>query len=429
VSDGAIAIPPLVSVDDHVIEPPDLWARWLPARYRDRGPRVVRSRWEKVPAGRQAFRMAASGPEPECDFWVYGGFSSGTDLGMAAAGIAVEEQRNGPIGFDEMRPGCWRLPDRLADMDANGVERSLCFPTFPRFCGQVFLEAVETRHEDPELALACVRAYNDWMVEEWAGESGGRLIPCIIVPLWDPNLAADEIRRNAAKGVRAVTFSEMPQYLGVPSLYDANHHWDPFLAACDETGTVVCLHIGSASRSMKSADDAPAGANITLTSINSQFCMTDWLMSGALARFPRLKLAFSESQVGWMPYHLQRMDVVWRKFRNSPMAGIPPEMTKAPSEYVRGRLYGCVVEDDLGLAGRGLGVDQLTFESDYPHMDSSWPNTRAYALEALTAARYTQDETDKVIRDNAIALFELPSTLPTGTPRPGHDEPLPHAAP
>jgi len=231
------------------------------------------------------------------------------------------------------------------------------------------------------------------------------------VPLWDPQLAADEIRRNAAKGVRAVTFSEMPQYLGLPSLYDANRHWDPFLAACDETGTVVCLHIGSASRSMKSADDASAGANITLTAINSQFCMTDWLMSGAMARFPRLKLAFSESQVGWMPYHLQRMDVVWRKFRNSPMAGIPPEMTEPPSSYARDRLYGCVVEDDLGLLGRGLGVDQLTFESDYPHMDSSWPNTRAYALEALTTAGYTQEETNKVIRDNAIALFELPPSL------------------
>jgi predicted TIM-barrel fold metal-dependent hydrolase len=408
----SVEIPPIVSVDDHVVEPPDLWERWLPARHRADGPRVVRSRWEPVPSGRQAFRMAADGPEPECDFWVYGGFSAGVDVGMAAAGIPVDEQRNGPIGFDEMRPGCWQLGPRLADMTENGVERSLCFPTFPRFCGQVFLETVVKRGEDPDLALACVRAYNDWMVEEWAGDSGGRLIPCTIIPLWDPVLAGDEIRRNAARGARAVTFSEMPQLLGLPSLYDAARHWDPFLAACDETGTVVCLHIGSASVSMRSADDAPAAANITLTSINSQFAMTDWVMSGQLARFPRLKVAFSESQVGWMPYHLQRMDVVWRKFHTSPMARLDPAMTEPPSSYVKGRLYGCVVEDDIGLRGRGLGVDQLTFESDYPHMDSSWPNTRAYAQRALDECGYTQDEADKVIRGNAIELFDLPTTLP-----------------
>jgi predicted TIM-barrel fold metal-dependent hydrolase len=409
---GALDIPLIVSVDDHVIEPPDLWQRWLPAALRERGPHVVRSRWEMGPAGRQAFRLAPNGPGPESDFWIYGGFSAGTDIGMAAAGLAVEDQRGGPIGFDEMRPGCWKLADRLADMDANGVERSLCFPTFPRFCGQVFLEAVEKRREDPALALACVRAYNDWMVEEWAGESGGRLIPCIIVPLWDPQLAADEIRRNAARGVRAVTFSEMPQLLGLPSLYAADHHWDPFLRACDETSTVICLHIGSASVSMRSAHDASAGANITLTSINSQFCMTDWLMSGALARFRDLKLAFSESQVGWMPYHLQRMDVVWRKFRHSPIAGLPSEMTEPPSAYVKGRVFGCVVDDDIGLQNRGIGVDQLTFESDYPHMDSSWPTTRAYAARALAEADYTQDEANKVLRENAIDLFGLPAELP-----------------
>ena len=407
-----IEIPPIVSVDDHVVEPPDLWERWLPAKHRDSGPHVVRSRWENVPSGRQAFRMAADGPNDECDFWVYGGFSAGIDVGMAAAGIPVEEQRGGPIGFDEMRPGAWRIADRLADMDANGVERSLCFPTFPRFCGQVFLEAVEKRGEDPELALACVRAYNDWTVEEWAGDSGGRLIPCIIIPLWDPQLAAEEIRRNAARGVRAVTFSEKPDYLGLPSLYCADRHWDPFLQACDETGVVICLHIGSASVSMRAADDAPAAASISLTAINSQFCMTDWLMSGAMARFPRLKLAFSESQVGWMPYHLQRMDVVWRKFHTSPMGRLDPAMTETPSAYVKGRLFGCVVEDDIGIRGRGLGVDQLTFESDYPHMDSSWPNTKAYALQVLTESEYTQDEVNKVIRDNAIALFDLPATLP-----------------
>jgi predicted TIM-barrel fold metal-dependent hydrolase len=139
--------------------------------------------------------------------------------------------------------------------------------------------------------------------------------------------------------------------------------------------------------------------------------MTDWLMSGALARHRNLKLAFSESQVGWMPYHLQRMDVVWRKFHDSPIGQLPPELTEPPSAYVKGRLFGCVVEDDLGLRQRGLGVDQLTFESDYPHMDSSWPTTSQYAARVLAEAEYTQEEANKVLRQNAIDLFDLPQTL------------------
>ena len=146
-----------------------------------------------------------------------------------------------PITYDEMRPGCYEPKARVEDMEMNWVEASLCFPTFPRFCGQTFLEA-----KDRELAHACVLAYNDWMVEEWCGDSDGKLIPLIIIPLWDAQLAADEVRRNAARGVHAVCFSEIPPKLGLPSIHSGD--WDPFFAACQETNTVVCMHIGSSSQ-------------------------------------------------------------------------------------------------------------------------------------------------------------------------------------
>ena len=112
-------------------------------------------------------------------------------------------------------------------MDANHIEAALCFPTFPRFCGQTFTEA-----KDKELGLLCVKAYNDWMVEEWCGDSGGRLIPLCLIPLWDAELAAAEVRRNAERGVRAVCFSEIPPFLGLPSVHDPDHYWDPFFRAC-----------------------------------------------------------------------------------------------------------------------------------------------------------------------------------------------------
>src|SRR5262249_50759435 len=165
-----------------------------------------------------------------------------------------------PITYYEMRPGCYEQANRLEDMDLNWVEASLCFPTFPRFCGQTFLEA-----EDKELALLCVQAYNDWMVEEWCGGSRGRPIPPGPVPPSDAELAAAEVRRNAARGVRAVCFSELPTNLGLPSVHDAARFWDPFVAACDETGTVICMHSGSGSRMPSTSPDAPPAVSSTLT--------------------------------------------------------------------------------------------------------------------------------------------------------------------
>jgi predicted TIM-barrel fold metal-dependent hydrolase len=395
-------IPPIISVDDHVVEPPELWTSRLPAKLVERGPRVVRAPYEMVQAGRHAFRMAPSGPET--DFWVYDGAVTGVDTASAAAGLSAEGIATLPIAYREMRPGCYEARARLDDMDAGGIERSLCFPTFPRFCGQTFLDA-----EDKELALLCVRAYNDWMVDEWTAGSGGRLLPLCLVPLWDAELAANEVRRNASRGVRAVAFSELPQFLGLPSLHNSGRWWDPLLRACDETGTVMCMHIGSASRLVTTADDAPLAAQVALLSVNSQLSLTDWLISGTLVRFPNLKIAFSEGQVGWMPYLLQRLDMIWERHAGT-LAALDPIITQPPSSYLAGRIFGCVVDDAFGIRARDvIGVDQITFESDYPHMDSTWPNTATYASEALVG--FSEEDVYKVIRGNAIELFQLEEAL------------------
>ncbi len=409
-----VQIPLIISVDDHVIEPPDLWQRWLPAKLREAGPRVVSGPWEMVPeaitgrayrSGWSAFRVALDAPAT--DWWVYEDHRSGTLIGNAAAGLPPGSVKPGPIRFSDMRPGCFRVKERLEDMDLNHVERSLCFPTFARFCGQTFLDA-----HDKEVALACVRAYNDFMVEEWAGESGGRLIPLCLVPLWDAGLAAVEVRRNADRGVRAVAFSELPAMLGLPSIHDQGRHWDPFFQACDETGTVICMHIGSSSQVPITSVDAPTHVQMSLTTINSQLSMSDWLLSGQLIRFPNLKLAYSEGQVGWMPYLLERLDGMWRK-RNY-ADDWDPAITEPPSSYVKGHIWGCIFEDDFGLSVRDvIGVDIITFETDYPHQDSTWPDSRAYAQKSMSSLR--QDEVDRIVRTNAIGLFGLPEHLEGGT--------------
>lgn len=396
-------VPPIISVDDHVVEPPDLFLRWLPSRFRDQAPRVERHPWEYSPEGRHwPFRPAAEGPVT--DFWAYEDLRVVIHGATACAGVPTDARTRLPVAYEDMRPGYHSVRERLEDMDVNHVERSLCFPTFPRFCGQTFLEA-----HDKELALACVRAYNDWTVDEWCGDSGGRLLPLCLVPLWDPHEAAAEVRRNAARGVRAVTFPELPSKLGLASIHDRRQHWDPFFAACDETGTVICMHIGSSSGFSTTSPDAPPAVVATLTTMNSQMAMADWLLSGVLARFPRLKVAFSESQVGWMPFMLERVDNLFAK--GSATAAVHPAITQPPSSYLPGRVYGCFFEDDFGIASRhAVGVDQITFETDYPHQDTTWPHTLAYAQRAL--AGLPQDEVWKIVRGNAMTMLGLPPSLP-----------------
>jgi predicted TIM-barrel fold metal-dependent hydrolase len=389
-------IPRIISIDDHVIEPPHVWQSRLPAAMRDRGPRVVRDGYRvDWVEGNQVFRKG--GDDGVTDWWIFGDVAWCHQMLNACAGYEESEWWMGPIGFDQMRPGCYDVKARLADMDVNHIEASLCFPTYPRFCGQLL-----TEHPDREVGLACIRAYNDWMVEEWAGESGGRLVPLCLIPLWDARLAAEEVYRNAARGVRAVAFSELPGKLGLPTIHDANGVWEPFFAACDATGTTIFMHIGSGSHWMTSSPDAPPAVTATLVFMTSVMALTDWLFSGALARHPNLRIAFAEGQLGWIPYVLERADNLWQ---NKVWRGEGNQVPEPPSNYMR-QVYACFYDDLTGLAARDvIGVDQITFETDYPHQDSTWPRT----LDVVRsfADRLDDNELEKILRGNAARLLGI----------------------
>lgn len=394
-----VEVPKIISVDDHVVEPPHLFDGRLPRHLQDRAPRVERGlvAFGRTPASAKDLFVDPDGIPG--DYWVYEGKNMPLFRHSAAAGVPPEEVDRGPVTYDNMRAGCYDPVARLADMDLNHVEASLCFPTMPRFCGQTFLEAA-----DKELGLACVRAYNDWMVEEWAGGSGGRLIPLCLIPLWDADLAAAEIRRNAARGVHAVAFSEIPPFLGLPSVHDKNHYWDPFFRACAETGTTVCMHIGSSSRFFHTSDDAPSAVGFTLTFNNAMASLSDFIFSGTLARNPDLTIAYSEAQIGWLPYVLERADKVWDHYALA--AGIEGVLPEAPSTYFHRQVYGCFVDDDHGLQSLDkVGVDNVTFETDYPHGDSTWPHTKAAAERML--AGLDEETIYKIVRGNAIKMLSL----------------------
>jgi predicted TIM-barrel fold metal-dependent hydrolase len=298
-----------------------------------------------------------------------------------------------------MRPGAYDQTERLADLDANHTDASLAFPTFPRFCGQTFLE-----NPDRELGLACVRAYNDWMIDEWcAGDGYGRLIPLTLIPLWDPDLAATEVRRCAAKGSFAIAFSENPARLKLPSIH--SEHWDPLFAACEESDTVVNLHIGSSSTFPLTSLDAPRATSLALTAQGATHALADWLTSGVLDRFTQLKVALSEGQVGWIPFLLERLDSVWH---DRPGYGGIRHLSAPPSSYMKGRVYGCVFDDVVGLQLRDrIPMSQIMFETDYPHGDSTWPNSKVVLEKIVAAAGLDSDETYALARGNAIQCYGL----------------------
>jgi len=391
---AATEVPLIISVDDHVIEPPGVWADRLPRKHVERGPRI-----ELRPAGTISTVDGRYVEEPGDDgppvaWWRFEDRFTSLKRHVAAAGFAPEEIDLEPIRYDQMRPGCWQPGPRLDDMDINGVEASMCFPNYPRFCGQQFLWA-----DDRELAELCVRAYNDWMVDEWCGSSGGRLIPLCLVPLWDAELAAAAVRRNAGRGVRAVAFSELPAWLGLPSIHSG--HWDPFFRACDETGTVICMHIGSGTKTIQTSDDAPEVVSPALIWANSAASMVDFLVSDVLDRFEDLKLLYAECQIGWIPFMLERADDAWLTHQWSRTDG---SAGRLPSERYRDRVYSCFFKDSVGIEILDrIGVDQVMFESDYPHLDSTWPHTHRTAGELF--GHLDPSVVDKIARGNAARLL------------------------
>jgi predicted TIM-barrel fold metal-dependent hydrolase len=390
-------IPQLIDVDAHVVEPADLWSSRLPAALRDVGPHIVRAPAGEVKLVDGKYVETPGTDGPDVAWWVYEDTRTQIKRYIAAAGVPADEVTNEGIDYPDMRPGCWIPADRVADMDINGVQAQMCFPNYIRFCGQIFLWA-----KDRELAKLCVEAYNDWIVEEWCGSSGGRLIPLCIVPLWDVELAVAEIRRNAARGVRAVAFSELPAYLGLPSLH--SRYWDPFFAACEDTGTVLSMHIGSGTKTPQTSADAPGAVGATIIFGNSVASLTDFLFSGVLDRFPALKLLYAEAQIGWIPYLLERIDDVWETHRG--WANGQLNCPERPSTYYFRQVSSCFFKDAVGIELIDkVGLDNVLFETDYPHQDGTWPHSREVA--AMQFGHLAQPAIDKIARGNAIRLLGL----------------------
>jgi predicted TIM-barrel fold metal-dependent hydrolase len=367
----------MVSVDDHVVEPPHLFEGRLPARYADLAPRFV---------------TRADGTSA----WLYEGQEMTNVALNAVSGRPREEYGMEPTSFDEIRPGCWDINERVKDMDANGVLGSMCFPSFPQFCGQLF-----ARTEDKDVALAMLQAYNDWHIDEWCGTHPGRFIPCVLPAIWDPEACAAEVRRTAAKGAHAVTFSENPSKLGWPSIH--SDHWDPFWAACSDENVVVCMHIGSSSQLVITSPDAPIDCLITLTPMNIVQAAADLVWSHVLRKFPALNVALSEGGIGWIPYFLERVDYNYDRHHRWTGQDFGDRL---PSEVFNEHVITCFIDDHFGVASREfLNMDRVCWECDYPHSDSTWPTAPETLAKQLDGV--SDHDINRITHLNAMRLFSF----------------------
>jgi predicted TIM-barrel fold metal-dependent hydrolase len=369
-----------ISVDDHIVEPPDIFEGRLPRALQDRAPRVV-----EEADGRQ--------------HWSFEG-KQYPNIGFnAVVGRPVMEASFEPTRFDEMRRGAWDIDARIADMDVDGVYASVNFPSaLLGFAGQ----RLQRETNDPTLALALIRANNDWHKEVWADAYPDRIIACQVPYLLDPALGAAEIRANAARGFKAVTFPEAPEKLGLPSLHTG--YWDPMMEACEETETVICLHIGSSSSLPTTSSDAPADAIGVLAFAFAMFSAVDWLYSMIPVRFPGIKIAMSEGGIGWVPGLLDRLDHV-RSYHD--IYGTWHDQPLTPAEVFQRNFWHCALDDPSVFQLRHrIGVDRILMEADYPHLDSSWPHTQK-VLESQVGG-FPADEARKFTWENASELFRHP---------------------
>jgi predicted TIM-barrel fold metal-dependent hydrolase len=399
----------LISADSHVNEAPDLWEARLPARLRERGPRLVRG-----DDGQD--RWVAEGVPPTPLMWATNAAGQRRDDGAF-------EDHEMTIPREEMVKGSYDPHARLADMDLDGVDAEVLYPG--PFGGLGTGGGVASL-PDPELRAASIRAYNDWM-SEFCAVAPERLIGLALIRLEEPEFAETEIERVAALGLRGGVINSMPDMAGAPPLFSPAY--ERVWAKAEEVGFSLSLHIGQ-SRSLaplveaasRGADRAPGGSGgnvlsatgsgtglaemfFTMMCLDMAEPVSLLIFSGVLERHPGLRFAIAESGIGWIPFVLERMDYTF----NSHRLWMKSVITRKPSDYFHDSFAATFQQDDqTGLLARHItGVRNLMWASDYPHTDSTWPHSQK-VVESLFAD-VPEDERDLVVAQNALRFYRLDS--------------------
>ncbi|MGE0741731.1 MAG: amidohydrolase family protein [Hyphomonadaceae bacterium] len=369
----------IFSVDDHIVEGPDIFAQHLGAQWKDKAPKCV---------------------EKDDGFvWEYEGKPCVNFALNAVAGRPREELGFEPNRYDQIRKGCYDPKARLDDMSVNGVFAGVNFPTFPGFALEMFLTS-----PDKPSATAIIQAYNDWHIDELCATDKDRLIPMVSLPLYDIKAAVDELKRCARKGARTISMPSLPHQFGMPNIHD--EYWRPLWKACNDEQIPISIHITAADStgSEHLSLDSPMGSFLTKVGLASMAVFAEWLWSEFIHDYPDLKVILSEGGIGWLPYTLERAELVYKNHG--------PWMRhnwhgKRPTDIYREHFISCFIQDEVGVAMRNrIGVDTITFENDYPHADITWPNTP----EQLWSGEFEngaigQVDIDKISHQNAARVY------------------------
>jgi len=381
----AAALDWVIDSDTHITEPGDLWTSRLPAKFRDRAPRILRN-------------------DDGFDIWHVGDHSPIVSVGHTAVAGWHEPFPAAPKNMDEVPRAAWDAKARIDYMDGLGIWAMALYPNVGGFGNQAFLKL-----GDHELMNACVRAYNDFLVE-WIEPDPRRFIPIMATPIWDVEESVREIQRCAALGHRGVLFSGEPQRHGLPLLGD--RHWDPLYAAAQDAGLPISFHIGSGDFDEHFSTERVQAHGIGATVVRSTVAIlmenghqiVDLLTSGVLPRFPELRFVSVESGIGWIPFLLEAAD---HAFSYSNMRRERPEYTLLPSEYFRRQVYGCYFFEELAPQRMldVIGVDNVLFETDYPHPVCLYGNVREKIDAGL--AGQPAEVRRKLLFENAASLYRV----------------------
>ena len=391
---------PVIDVDTHIAEPPDLWTARVAKKWGSRVPHVVAD-----PNGPRADGKTN-------DVWVFGDARAIPTAAISHTGTPYRYPLH-PATLEEGHPGAYAVDARVRYMDSVGIQAQVLYPNTAGFGSGGFLAL-----EEPELMRACVRAYNDFQLE-WVSAAPGRFIPIAALPFWEVPAAVAEIDRCAALGHKGVLFSGEPHTYGEPPLEDA--HWDPIWHAAQDAGLSINFHIASGARRDVGlvpetgwVPDNGIHTNVALAAVlaalDNARAIGHTIMGGLCHRFPRLSFVSVESGVGWLPTYLAALDWQWQNLGG---ADEHPERDLLPSEYFRRQVYGTFwYETDTALRGLEHYPNNFMFETDFPHPTSLTAGPASAAPEAgdwieEQLSGWPEELLQHALHDNAARLYKL----------------------
>ena len=383
----------VIDVDTHLSEPHDLWTSRAPAKWKDLVPQVKKD--------------ANGNP-----LWVIDGDRS---MGVGSACSVVHADGRQAEGIDftswqisDVHPACSQTKARVALMDEMGIHAQILYANVMGFAGQGRGEANSTTRPelDRELRLISTQIFNDAMGEMQA-ESGDRLLPMAMLPWWDIKLALAEAERCHAMGMRGININSDPHVHGMADL--AGDYWNPLWEFCEDKGVPVNFHIGASDSSMSWYGDtpwpsqSPAGKlsiGGTMMFISNARVICNIIASGMLDRFPALKFVSVESGMGWLPFILEAL-----QYQMDTSSSHRHQLTAM--EYFRRQMYACFWFENKGAAAsaRKLGIDNVMFETDFPHPTCLYPDPFGKIADGL--GEFTEGERRKIMSTNAAGLYKI----------------------